>query len=198
MNETIMQQRASTWLNLAIRCLKEMGMPTNIKSVEHFGSFDDISMLMLGVMNNETSVEDKTLLQDMLIFLRSMPTPPVAVGEIDFMFVAEQVKHYLPAAISEYETKKHSQPTGSMQFWQPDFMAIQDELLVIMKRSNEAKSVAEIDKCICDYKVLLGGIEDEAGGLKSIIQLRDAKAESRIVTSGVNIAVYDPQYKSLN
>ncbi len=75
-----------------------------------------------------------------------------------------------------------------MKFWKPAFMAIQEELLIIMKRSNEAKNVAEIDKCIRDYKKLLGDLEDESEGLKCIIQLRDTKAQERIVTSGANIA----------
>lgn len=39
-------------------------------------------------------------------------------------------------------------------------MSIQEDLLLIMKRSNGAKSTAEIDKCIREYKEILGEIED--------------------------------------
>lgn len=75
-----------------------------------------------------------------------------------------------------------------MKYWKPAFMAIQADLLVIMTRSNEAKNVAEIDKCIREYKNLLGDLEDETEGLKCIMKLRDAKAQERIVISGANIA----------
>lgn len=76
-----------------------------------------------------------------------------------------------------------------MKFWKPEFMAIQEKLLVIMKRSNEAKSVAEIDKCISDYQTLLGDLEDESEGLKCIEQLRDAKAQELITRTGNNLVI---------
>jgi len=72
--------------------------------------------------------------------------------------------------------------------WKPDFMSIQEDLLLIMKRSNDAKSTAEIDKCIREYKEILGEIEDETDGLKCIIQLRESKAQEQISKHGLNLS----------
>lgn len=82
-----------------------------------------------------------------------------------------------------------------MNFWKPEFMAIHEDLLLIMKRSNNATSVAELDGCIVEYKKVLGSLEDESEGLKSIVQLREAKAQELIVSSGANLIVNSKNIK---
>ncbi|WDE06660.1 hypothetical protein SG34_007065 [Thalassomonas viridans] len=67
-------------------------------------------------------------------------------------------------------------------------MTISDELRDIFRRCQTCRSVAEMDVCIAEYKTQLGDTEDESGGLHHMQQLRNARAQQKIVESRAHLA----------
>ena len=74
-----------------------------------------------------------------------------------------------------------------MPIFTDQFMLIEKELVTIMERALESNNIAEIDKCIVDYKNHLGGLKDEGEGLMAIENFRLAKSLLLIERKGQNI-----------
>ena len=75
-----------------------------------------------------------------------------------------------------------------MKHYSKAFMAIMDDLQNIFRRCQTCRSIAEMDVCIVEYKSLLGDTDDESNWLHHIQQLRNARAQQKIVERRAHLA----------
>ena len=66
-----------------------------------------------------------------------------------------------------------------------DYLFISPQLNAIAQCCLSAVTIFDIDRFISDYKLLLNGLDDEAGTLLSMQQFREAKALELITKAGL-------------